>query len=53
MSRRDATATIPMPIETRRLVLRPFTHADVVEIHAIYSDPAVWEHIDGAEHRTR
>ncbi len=41
--------SIPVPIETRRLRLRPFTLADSEEIHETYSDPAVWAHIDGVE----
>ncbi|MBV9425031.1 MAG: GNAT family N-acetyltransferase [Solirubrobacterales bacterium] len=41
--------TIPVPIETRRLLLRPFTPGDIEQIHYIYSDPAVWTHIDGVE----
>ena len=34
-----------LPIETERLILRPFTHEDVPSMHAIYSDAAVMEHV--------
>jgi ribosomal-protein-alanine N-acetyltransferase len=46
-------------IETARLVLRPFRHADAADLMAIYSDPEVfryvpigdWKHIDEAHQR--
>lgn len=32
---------MPLPLTTRRLVIRPFTPADFEAIHAVWSDPAV------------
>jgi RimJ/RimL family protein N-acetyltransferase len=46
-------------LETPRLVLRPFRHADAADLFAMYSDPQVfrhipvgdWKHIDEAHQR--
>ena len=46
-------------LETPRLLLRPFRHADAAQLFAIYSDPQVfryvpigdWKHIDEAHQR--
>jgi hypothetical protein len=32
---------VPLPITTKRLIIRPFTPADFEAIHAVWSDPAV------------
>lgn len=38
--------TIPLPIETARLLIRPFDGADVDAMAAIYGDPEVMRHVD-------
>jgi [ribosomal protein S5]-alanine N-acetyltransferase len=46
-------------LETTRLLLRPFRHADAADLFAVYSDPEVfryipigdWKHIDEAHQR--
>jgi ribosomal-protein-alanine N-acetyltransferase len=46
-------------LETPRLVLRPFRHADAADLYAMYSDPQVfrhipigdWKHIDESHQR--
>jgi len=37
--------TIPLPIETERLVIRPFEAADVDAMAAVYGDPEVMQHV--------
>ena len=37
--------TIPLPIETERLHIRPFDSADVGSIAAVYGDPEVMRHV--------
>jgi RimJ/RimL family protein N-acetyltransferase len=37
--------TIPLPIETERLRIRPFVPADVEEMSGIYGDPEVMRHV--------
>jgi len=37
--------TIPLPIETERLVIRPFAPGDVDAMARIYGDPQVMEHV--------
>ncbi len=37
--------TIPLPIETDRLLIRPFAPDDVDAMSRIYGDPAVMEHV--------
>jgi RimJ/RimL family protein N-acetyltransferase len=39
-------------LTTERLQLRPFTDADRIAIHAIYSDPDVMRHVGHGAHRT-
>jgi [ribosomal protein S5]-alanine N-acetyltransferase len=38
---------IPLPIETERLLLRPFEREDVPAIAALYSDPDVMRYVSG------
>jgi RimJ/RimL family protein N-acetyltransferase len=38
---------IPLPIETERLLLRPFAAEDVPAMAAVYGDPEVMRHISG------
>ena len=35
-----------MPIQTSRLILRPYTPADAEDLHEIFSDPVVMEHCE-------
>lgn len=37
--------TIPLPIETERLVIRPFDAADVDSMASVYGDPEVMRHV--------
>jgi RimJ/RimL family protein N-acetyltransferase len=37
--------TIPLPIETERLLIRPFEEADVDAMAEIYGDPEVMRHV--------
>ena len=37
--------TIPLPIETERLLIRPFEVSDVDSMAAIYGDPEVMRHV--------
>lgn len=37
--------TIPLPIETERLVIRPFEEDDVEPMTEVYGDPAVMRHV--------
>ena len=39
--------TIPLPIETERLLLRAFTAADVPKMLVVYGDPDVMRHVRG------
>jgi [ribosomal protein S5]-alanine N-acetyltransferase len=37
--------TIPLPLETERLLIRPFDSGDVDSMAAVYGDPAVMRHV--------
>jgi RimJ/RimL family protein N-acetyltransferase len=45
---------MPTPrIETARLSLRPFTHADLDDLFAVFGDPEVMRYISGGKPRSR
>ena len=37
--------TIPLPLETERLLIRPFERSDVDAMTEVYGDPTVMEHV--------
>jgi RimJ/RimL family protein N-acetyltransferase len=37
--------TIPLPIETERLLIRAFDHADIDSMTGVYGDPEVMRHV--------
>ena len=42
--------TIPLPIESERLLLRPLEISDAVALHPLYSDAAALQHLSEPEH---
>ncbi|WP_337062800.1 GNAT family N-acetyltransferase [Kineococcus sp. G2] len=48
----DAT-TGAIPARTERLLLAPPRLADLEDVFALYSDPAVWEHLPSGRHTDR
>jgi ribosomal-protein-alanine N-acetyltransferase len=40
-------ATLPLPLQTRRLLIRDYTAADARVVQAYVQDPAYWEHQRG------
>ncbi len=44
---------VDVPARTARLVLAPPRHEDLEDVFALYSDPAVWEHLPSGRHTDR